>query len=78
MFAANVGGLDRTIRVVGGIALLTVGVWMRLAAGVAGSTPVILVGVLALFSGLIRFCILYVPFGISTARRETGRSGVPG
>ncbi len=71
MFTANVGGLDRTVRLIVGPVLLAAGLWMRLAAGVPRGTFVALVGLLALTSGLIRFCILYVPFGFSTLRRET-------
>lgn len=73
MFTANVGGLDRAVRLVGGSALLVVGLWMRLAAGASTGTIVAVVGLLMLTSGLIRFCVLYVPFGISTARRPASR-----
>jgi len=53
MFRHNVGGLDRVLR-------LTLG----------GTPAVVLavVGVLVLLTGIIRFCALYVPFGISTAK----------
>jgi hypothetical protein len=65
VFSRNVGGIDRAIRLIAGIVLLPLGLflWSQgywLAPGVA------LVGTLALFTGLVRFCILYVPFSFST------------
>ena len=69
MFSANVGGIDRVVRLVGGAILLPLGIWMR-SAGIPQGTLVTAIGLLGLFSGTTRFCILYVPFGFSTARRR--------
>ncbi len=69
MFSANVGGLDRAVRLVVGLTLLAAGLWMRVAAASSQGTVIAVIGLLILASGLTRFCILYVPFGISTVRR---------
>ena len=55
----NVGGIDRTVRIVAGLALIglaatgTVGVW-----GWIGAVP--------LATGAIGWCPAYLPFGIKT------------
>ncbi len=60
---ANVGNLDRTLRIVGGIALIalaatgTIGVWGY-------------IGVVPLLTGLIRTCPTYSIFGINTCRTK--------
>ncbi len=66
IFTANVGGLDRIVRLAAGAVLLPAGL---LIYGQPGSLVMIVVGAAGLFSGLTRFCVLYVPFGISTRRR---------
>lgn len=67
MIRPNVGGIDRVLRValggiffLGGLTLLT----GRTTLGVTLAA----VGSLALLTGVVRFCVLYIPFGISTAR----------
>lgn len=56
---ANVGGIDRILRIVVGIVLIalaatgTVGVW-----GYIGIVPIL--------TGVFRFCPAYMPFGISS------------
>ncbi len=72
MFTANVGGLDRGVRLVLGLALVAAGLWTRLVSGVSTGTLVAVLGLLLFTTGLTRFCILYVPFGFSTARRRAG------
>jgi hypothetical protein len=70
MFKANVGGLDRAVRLAVGAVLLAVGVWFEVTTGGRRGAFIGLIGLFVLVSGLIRFCILYVPLGISTARRR--------
>ncbi len=65
LFRQNVGGLDRVIRLGAGILLLATGLLTANSGGGLGATLMV-VGGLVLFSGLARFCILYVPFGLST------------
>jgi hypothetical protein len=55
----NEGTLDRTIRIVLGIALLSL-------AFVGPHTPLGYVGAVPLFTGLVGFCPLYRVLGIST------------
>jgi O-antigen ligase len=55
----NVGGADRIVRIVAGLALIalaatgTVGVWGW-------------IGVVPLLTGVFKFCPAYLPFGISS------------
>ena len=66
----NVGGLDRAFRIIGGLVLLILGIIFS-HAGVWGIVFIIL-GALLFATGLIRFCFLYVPFGISTLSGKSG------
>lgn len=71
MFKRNEGISDRIVRIVLGVMLLWVGLF--LLGGFQGSVPGILIAGLGLFvliTGLTGFCILYVPFGISTLEKE--------
>ncbi len=72
MAYANVGGFDRLVRLVAGALLLAAGVWMRLTDGGMAGVMVGGAGALLLVSGITRFCILYVPFGISTRPANSG------
>ena len=59
----NVGGVDRSLRVVVGLVLLAY------ALGFLGSSPyqwVGWIGVVPIFTGLIGWCPAYLPFGLST------------
>ena len=62
MFAKNVGGLDRILRIVAGLALLLLffiypGAWWRYFT---------LIGVVPLATGLMSSCPLYSIMGLST------------
>jgi Protein of unknown function (DUF2892) len=62
MTAKNVGSFDRIIRIVLGILLIAmVFVGPKSAWGWVGLVP--------LFTGLVRWCPAYLPFGISTCRK---------
>lgn len=56
---ANVGTLDRTLRIVAGLALLSL-------VFVGPQTLWGLVGLVPLFTGLVRFCPAYSLFGLSS------------
>jgi len=58
---ANVGGIDRTVRIILGIVLLSLFFVLEGNARWWG-----LVGVALLVTGLVRFCPAYLPFGIRT------------
>jgi type IV secretory pathway TrbD component len=57
---ANVGGVDRVIRIVAGLIIIVLGIVYKSWWG--------LVGVPVLATGLLNFCALYIPFRISTRK----------
>ncbi len=67
MLHANVGGLDRGLRIAVGVLLFVAGL-VLLTGELSLSVILIALGLLALITGIARFCVLYIPFGISTAR----------
>lgn len=58
----NVGTVDRLFRVIIGLAIAILGVVFDSWWGLVGLVP--------LATGLFKFCSLYVPFKISTAKKE--------
>lgn len=74
----NVGGLDRTVRLVVGLLLLLVGiagyaglVWLAVGPvpQALASVIVALIGVILLATGLTRICLIHRLLGIDTTRR---------
>ncbi len=63
----NVGGIDRLVRIVAGVALASLGLF-QISRGHGGGL-IVLLGTFVLVMASIGFCPLYVPFGISTARK---------
>lgn len=63
----NVGSIDRVIRIAVGLALVAGAV-----SGVIGMWGWI--GVVAIATGIVKFCPAYLPFGLSTCRTETKQS----
>ncbi|MBC3806496.1 DUF2892 domain-containing protein [Undibacterium seohonense] len=59
----NVGSTDRLIRVVVGVALIAAAV-----TGYIGMWGYI--GIVPILTGTLRFCPAYMPFGISTCRKD--------
>lgn len=57
---ANVGGIDKVLRIVAGVALL--------GLGVAGALPLLvgLIGIVPLATGLLGWCPAYTLFGLNT------------
>ena len=62
----NEGTLDRAIRTILGLIFIPAGIF-----AVEGIWQVILIaaGSIALITGILGFCLLYIPLGISTKRR---------
>ncbi|MDP3742741.1 MAG: DUF2892 domain-containing protein [Methylotenera sp.] len=60
---ANVGGIDRILRIVVGLALIA---WVLLAEGPVWAW----IGVVPLATGLINFCPLYSILGINTCKSK--------
>mgnify|MGYP002655333924 CR=1 FL=1 len=61
---ANVGGIDRILRIVAGLALIALA-----ATGVVGAWGY--VGVIVLATGVFRFCGAYTLLGINTCPMRT-------
>jgi hypothetical protein len=64
---ANVGGIDRTLRIVVGIVLIAM---FFVLEGPARSVG--LLGLVALVTGLVSFCPLYTVLGINTCPVKKG------
>jgi hypothetical protein len=67
MFRHNVGGIDRVLRLTFGGILFLAGLFL-LTSKIRPGVILAVVGLFALLTGLVRFCALYIPFGISTAK----------
>jgi hypothetical protein len=63
MFTQNVGGIDRVLRIILGLALIVGGFFFL--SGLAG-TIVGAVGFIPLITGLVGWCPLYLPFKFNT------------
>jgi len=57
----NVGGMDRTLRIVAGLALLSLFFLLEGNARYWG-----LIGIVPILTGTFRWCPAYLPFGINT------------
>ena len=60
---SNVGGADRVVRVVLGVAIIAAGFYFKSWWGA--------VGIVLLLTALLGWCPAYLPFGISTCRTKT-------
>lgn len=69
MLRHNVGGIDRVLRLTLGAMFFLAGLFL-LTTKITPGTILAVAGLLALLTGILRFCALYIPFGISTARPE--------
>jgi len=58
----NVGGIDRQIRVVMGLAIIGAGFYFQSWWGAVGIVP--------LFTAAIGWCPAYLPFGLSSHKEE--------
>lgn len=63
---ANVGNTDRVVRIVVGLALLSMLVWVEGSARWWG-----LVGLVPLGTGLVRWCLVYTLLGTNTCGSKT-------
>lgn len=59
---ANVGSIDRIVRIIAGLTLLGAGFHFKSWWGLVGFVP--------LLTAIIRFCPAYVPFGLSTCKTD--------
>jgi len=58
----NVGKVDKTLRVVAGVAIIVAGVHFHSWWGALGAVP--------LLTALLGLCPLYVPFGLSSCKKS--------
>jgi hypothetical protein len=61
----NVGGIDRILRIIVGLALIGWGIFAQNWLGAIGIVP--------LATALIGWCPAYLPFGISTCDADTAK-----
>ena len=54
----NVGGIDRIVRIIAGLAILGAGYYFKSWWGLVGIGPIL--------TGTLRFCPAYLPFGLNT------------
>ncbi|WP_303905353.1 YgaP family membrane protein [Thiohalomonas denitrificans] len=64
----NVGGADRTIRIVLGIVLLAIGLFYPLST--LWQTLALIVGAIGVVTGLVRFCPANALLGINTCQQQ--------
>lgn len=57
----NVGGIDRILRILAGLAILGAGYYFKSWWGLIGIVPIL--------TGTFRFCPAYLPFGLSTCAK---------
>ena len=62
---ANEGGVDRALRIIGGLAILSL-------AFVGPQTPWAYIGVVPLLTGIVGFCPLYALLGVNTCGTGKG------
>lgn len=58
----NVGGVDKTMRIILGIVLVGAGIYFKSWWGAIGAIP--------LLTASIGWCPIYAPFGLSTCSRK--------
>lgn len=56
----NVGGIDRIIRIIAGLAIIGWGFYTQNWWGAVGAVP--------LLTGLINWCPMYLPLGLNTSK----------
>ncbi len=61
MFIPNVGSMDRAVRIIAGLGILSL-------AFIGPQTPWGYLGLVLIFTGLVRWCPAYLPFGIKTCK----------
>lgn len=73
MFRRNCGTVDRAVRFIAGVIILLVGLflWGGMQGDLNGMVTAV-IGGLMVTTGVSGFCILYVPFGISTIEKKKG------
>ncbi len=63
---SNVGGIDRILRIIAGLAILGAGYYFKSWWG--------LIGIVPLLTAIFRFCPAYLPFGLNTCPHAENNS----
>jgi hypothetical protein len=66
---ANVGGIDRALRIIFGLMLLALGIFVMKSGALMIIS--VIIGAILLLTGLFRFCGLYPLLGINTCKAKT-------
>jgi uncharacterized membrane protein HdeD (DUF308 family) len=66
----NEGTIDRVIRVILGVILIGLGIYFQSAWGMVAMIALIVVGLIALITGLIGYCGLYTVCKINTLNKK--------
>ena len=66
---ANVGSIDRIIRIIAGLAILGAGYYFKSWWGLVGLGPIL--------TAVVRFCPAYLPFGLSTCPAKDATPPAP-
>lgn len=61
----NVGQADRAFRLIAGAAIIVWGIYAQSWWGIIGVVPIA--------TGLVKVCPLYLPFGLSTQKKDEGK-----
>lgn len=62
MMKPNVGGIDRTLRLIAGLGILGAGYYFKSWLGLIGLVPIL--------TAVFRFCPAYLPFGLSSCKTK--------
>ena len=60
---ANIGSIDRVLRLIAGLAILGAGYYFKSWWGLVGLVPIV--------TAIFRFCPAYLPRGVSTCKTGT-------
>jgi hypothetical protein len=63
----NIGDTDRIIRIVAGLLLLVIGIFVKMA--LALSIILVLLGAVLIVTAVLRFCPLYLPLKMNTLKK---------
>lgn len=72
----NVGGVDRWLRLIAGVVLLALGIFMPMAT--VWQVVLIILGAIGVITGAVRFCPLSKLLGINTCKQAGGGGEQPG
>jgi uncharacterized membrane protein HdeD (DUF308 family) len=67
----NTGGIERPIRILLGILMLGIGAFANLT--LIGTAIALILGTIALVTGIIEYCPLWTLFGVNTCQTSTSR-----